>query len=218
MPIELPEMPATVAAALAQGLPKFAVAASPPSQDVAAAMLARPSITRSGRAISRSIESALAQGGAAGVGAHVFVMGLDELSQGKGPRQAKKARLWLQMLPAGEGGARAMAEVDQKAGKLTSVSEGAEVKALAKRIDGLAAGGARSAARQELSLIRVPALHLTAVWLKGEGKGADDVVIPNDGPIAPLVPGQRYTLAEFQQVVKAMAAERIAKTGDEMGG
>jgi hypothetical protein len=44
------------------------------------------------------------------------------------------------------------------------------------------------------------------------------VVIPSDGPIAPLVPGQRYPLAEFMRVAGAMAAERLAKTGDEMGG
>jgi hypothetical protein len=216
MPIDLPQMPPAVAAALAQGLPRFAVAAAPPAEDVAAAMIAKPSITRSGRAMSRSIEAALAQGSAAGVGAPVVVMGLDELSKGRSPRQVK-AKLWAQMLPAGTGGERALAEVDQRAGKLTSVSEGTEVKALARRLDGLSSASTRSAARQELALIRVPALHLTALWLKGEG-AADDIVIPNDGPIAPLVPGKRYTLAEFQAVVQAMAAERIAKTGDDMGG
>lgn len=216
MPIDLPEMPPAVAAALAAGLPKFAVAAAPPAEDVAAAMIAKPSITRSGRAMSRSIEAALDQGSAAGVGAPVVVMGLDELSKGRSPRQVKP-RLWAQMLPAGASGERALAEVDQRAGKLTSVSEGTEVKALARRLDRLASATTRSAARQELALIRVPALHLTAVWLKGES-AADDIVIPNDGPIAPLVPGRRYTLAEFQAVVKAMAAERIGKTGDDMGG
>lgn len=219
MPIEMPDMPPAVAAALASGLPRFAVAASPPAENVAAAMVARPSITRSGRTIARSIEAALAQGGAAGVGAPMVVMGLDELAQGKSPRQAKAA-LWLQLLPAVQGGQRAMAEVDQKAGKLTSVSEGPEVKALARQIDKLNTAASRSAstARQELALISVPALHLTAVWLKGGAGEADDVVIPNEGPIAPLVPGQRYPLAEFQKLVKAIAADRIAKTGDDMGG
>ena len=216
MPIDLPEMPPAVAAALTAGLPRFAVAAAPPAEDVAAAMIAKPSITRSGRAMSRSIEAALDQGSAAGVGAPVVVMGLDELSKGRSPRQVKP-RLWAQLLPAGASGERALAEVDQRAGKLTSVSEGTEVKALARRLDGLASATTRSAARQELALIRVPALHLTAVWLKAES-AADDIVIPNDGPIAPLVPGRRYTLAEFQAVVKAMAAERIAKTGDDTGG
>jgi len=217
MPIEMPAMPAAVAAALAKGLPKFAVAASPPSEKVAAALVPRPSIARSSRTIARSIEAALAEGAAAGVGAPVFVMGLDDLSQSKSPRQ-QKARLWAQLLPQGADGAHAMAEVDQRAGKLTAVSEGAEVRSLARRIGGLASEkGSRSAARQELSIIRVPALHLTALWLKGES-AADDVVIPNDGPIAPLVPGKRYSLAQFQEVAKAMAVERIAKTGEEMGG
>ncbi len=219
MPIEMPVMPAAVAAALASGLPRFTVAASPPAEKVAAAMVARPSITRSGRTISRSIEAALAQGGAAGVGAPMVVLGLDDLAKGMSPRQAK-ARLWLQLLPAGEGGESTLAEVDQKSGKLTSVSDGAEVKALSRQIDKLNKPASRSAStpRQELALISVPALHLTAVWLKGGGTGADDVVIPNDGPIAPLVPGQRYALAEFQKIVKDIAAERIAKTNGDMGG
>ncbi len=220
MPIEMPEMPPAVAAALASGLPRFAVAASPPAENVTAAMLARPSVTRSGRTIARSIETALAQGGAAGVGAPMVVLGLDDLAKGKSPRQSA-ARLWLQLLPAGDTGQRALAEVDQTSGKLTSVSEGAEVKALSKQIDKLSSAASRSAssARQELALISVPALHLTAVWLKGDpANGSDDVVIPNDGPIAPLVPGQRYPLADFQKQVKAMAADRMAKTKGDMGG
>ncbi|MBP6900472.1 MAG: hypothetical protein KBC73_10310 [Burkholderiaceae bacterium] len=220
MPIEMPDMPAAVAKALSSGLPRFAVAASPAADNTAAARVARPSITRSGRAISRSIEAAIAQGGTAGVGAPMVVLGLDELAAGKDPRQGRP-RLWLQLLPAVEGGHRAMAEVDQQSGKLTAVSEGAEVKALAKRIDALAKPSrsrAAGGARQELGLISVPALHLTALWLKGDAGSADDVVIPSDGPIAPLVPGQRYTLAEFQALCKTMAAERIRKTGDDMGG
>jgi hypothetical protein len=221
MPIEMPEMPAAVAQALASGLPRFAVAASPPAQDVAAAMVARPSVTRGGRVIARSIEAALAEGGAAGIGAPMVVMGLDDLAAGKGPAQGK-ARLWVQLLPAAVGGQRAMAEIDQQAGRLTAVTEGAEVKALAKRLDALArpsrrSGGAAATAPQELGLISIPALHLTAVWLKAKA-GGEDEVIPNDGPIAPLVPGQRYKLAEFQKIAKAMAAERIRKTQGDMGG
>lgn len=221
MPIEMPAMPAAVAQALASGLPRFAVAASPPAQDMAAAMVARPSVTRGGRAIARSIEAALAEGGASGIGAPMVVMGLDELAAGKAPGRGP-ARLWVQLLPAVEGGQRAMAEIDQQAGRLTSITEGAEVKALGRRIDALAkpatrSGAAASTARQELGLISIPALHLTAVWLKSDS-GTEDIVIPNDGPIAPLVPGQRYPLAEFQKIVRVMAQDCISKTKDDMGG
>ena len=217
MPIEIPEMPSKIAEALAAGLRKFAVAASPASPDAAGPLVARPSIARSGRVISRSIEAALAPGAPPGVGASMVVLGLDEIVKGN-PLRKSKAKLWLQLLPAGEGGDAAMAEVDQAKAKLTSIAEGPEVKALAKRINGIAAQRTRSPVRQELTLIRVPALHLTAIWLKGTEDEADDVVIPNDGPIAPLVPGQRYPLGEFQRIVAAMAAERLAKTKDDMGG
>lgn len=218
MPIEMPEMPAAVAAALSNGLPRFAVAATPPAERVAATLVARPSLSRGGKTIARSVEAALAQGAAAGVGAPVVVMGLKELSEGQSPRKVA-AGLWVQWLPAVERGKRAMAEVDQRTGRLTAVIEGAEVKSLARRVESLGSARKPTAARQVLSVIRVPALHLNAVWLQGDAaSGADDVVIPDDGPIAPLVPGQRYSLAEFQKVVKDMATARLANTRDDMGG
>ncbi|MEJ8852846.1 hypothetical protein [Variovorax rhizosphaerae] len=218
MPIEIPDMPPAIAKALQTGLRKFAVPASPASPDATAPSSVKPSIARNSRVISRSIEAALAADKPGGVGASTIVLGLDELVASSSLRKAK-AKLWVQLLPAGESGESAMAEVDKAAAKLTSIAEGPEVKALAKRINGLAAQQTRSPVRQELTLIRVPALHLTAIWLKGAaGEAADDVVIPNDGPIAPLVPGQRYALAEFQGIVAAMAAERLAKTTDDMGG
>jgi hypothetical protein len=218
MPIEMPEMPAAVAAALTTGLPKFAVAASPPAENVVAALVALPSITRGGKAIARSIEAALVQGATVGMGAPVVVMGLKELSEGQSPRKAI-AGLWVQWLPAVERGKRVMAEINQRTGHLTAVLEGAEVKSLARRVESLGSERKPTTARQVLSVIRVPALHLNAVWLQGEpASGSDDVVIPDDGPIAPLVPGQRYSLAEFQAVVKGMAAARLASTRDDMGG
>ena len=218
MSIEMPEMPPDVASALNAGLLRFAVAASAPSQAAGSAFVVKPSISRGARTIARSIEGALAPGSTAGVGAPMVVLGLDELAAGTPLRQSK-ANLWVQLFPATEGGARAIAEVDQGAARLTSICEGPQVKALAKRIGDLANAPALSAARQELTLIRVPALHLTAIWLRSDDdNGADDVLIPNDGPIAPLVPGQRYPLAEFQRIVAAMAAERLSKTTVHMGG
>ena len=68
-------------------------------------------------------------------------------------------------------------------------------------------------------MIRVPALHLTALWLKGAARKADDIVIPNEGPIAPLVPGRtRYKLAEFQAIVRKMAEERLEMVAPKSAG
>lgn len=222
MPISLPPMPPAVSAALAKGLPRFAVAASAHTPDAAAKPSTRPSMARAARTISRSVTAALAPGADPGLGAPVTVLGLDDLADGKSPRKTK-ASLWVQLLPA-QGADRAMAEVDQKKGQLTAVSQGPEVKDLARRISALTSARPRARAAvaadvpQELSLIRVPALHLTALWIKGAAGEAGDVVIPSDGPIAPLVPGQRYPLAEFLRIAGQMAAGRLAKTGDEMGG
>ena len=218
MPIDMPAMPPHVATALATGLARFAVAASPPSPGAGSPFVVRPSIARGAKAMSQSIEAALAPGGPGGAGAPVRVLGLSDLAAGTPLRQAP-ASLWLQLLPANPDGTRAMAEVDQGLAKLTAVSEGPEVKKLAERIGDVTAAPPRTLARQELTLIRVPALHLTAIWLKGDdGNDADDVVIPSDGPIEPLVLGRHYPLAEFQRIAGAMAAERLAKTKNDMGG
>ena len=72
--------------------------------------------------------------------------------------------------------------------------------------------------KRELAMIRVPALHLTALWLKGAARKADDIVIPNEGPIAPLVPGTRYQLAEFQAIVRKMAEERLEMVAPKSAG
>lgn len=217
MPIELTPIPPSVASALAEGLPKFAVAATSSDEGESTLRSMRPAIARGSRTISRSIAAALASDGLAGIGAPVTVLGLTDLAGDVALRRTKP-KLWVQLLPAAERGKRAMAEVDQTSNRLAAVLEGPEVQSLARRIEGLAVSGGQPSARQELALISVPALHLTAVWLKGASGDADDVVIPNDGPIAPLVPGQRYPLAEFQRIAKAMASDRLAKTGDAMGG
>jgi len=145
------------------------------------------------------------------------VMGLDQLAADKDPRALTPA-VWAQLLPAGADGGRAIAEVDPKAGKLAAVTEGPAVRSLAKRMERAASTESAGGPAQELSLIRIPALHLEAVWLKGAAGEADDVVIPNDGPIAPLKPGQRYGLAEFRAIVKEMAAKTLAHGGDDIGG
>lgn len=217
MPIELPEIPSAVLRALNQDLPKFAVAASRSSSEAAPASVVRPSITRAARTLSQSLQASLAQGAATEVGAPVTVLRLDELAAGKPLRQVKP-RLWAQVLSANDSGHRAIAEIDQLAGTVTAVVEGPEVRALARRLVSLDNTATRSPVSRKLALIRVPALHLTALWLQGGAGEADDVVIPNDGPIAPLVPGRHYSLDEFQTVARAMAAQRLANTGDAMGG
>jgi hypothetical protein len=215
MPIKMPEMPAAVRAALKKDLPKFATAAGRPTGEAGAGS-ARPSITRRSRGMAHSLEAALAEGGTAGVGAPVTVLGLDQLAKGTSPRRVN-ASLWAQLLPAGTKGERALAEVDLKKKRLASVAEGGEVKALARRVDRLAKADAGRGPAQELAMILVPALHLVAVWLKGTNE-QDDVVIPSDGPISPLEPGKRYGMSEFQAIVKTMAEQRIRATGDAEGG
>ena len=149
--------------------------------------------------------------------AQVHVMGLTDLAARKSPRNVP-ATLWTHFLSEGSDGAHAVADVDARSFAFTSISEGPAVQEVSRRIAGLVASEASSAKASELAMIRVPALHLSALWLKAAGGEADDVVIPNEGPIAPLVPGRRYALAEFQEIVAQMAEDRLRMERGDSGG
>ena len=69
----------------------------------------------------------------------------------------------------------------------------------------------------ELAVIRVPALYLTAVWLKGKG-GAADVIIPSESPMSPLTAGKRYSPEEFTAALKPAAEQRLRETDPRKGG
>lgn len=147
----------------------------------------------------------------------VHVMGLTDLAARKSPRKVP-ATIWTHFLSDGPDAAHAIADVDARNFAFTSISEGPVVQEMSRRISGLMASEAKSAKASELAMIRVPALHLSAIWLKAAAGEADDVVIPNEGPIAPLVPGKRYPLAEFQTIVAQMAEERLRMAKGDSGG
>ncbi len=151
------------------------------------------------------------------VSAPVVIAGLDTLAAGRSPRSLEP-RLWANVLHDSAHLAVAIADVDAHDFKFTAVSEGDSVSALGRTLRQLRAGEADSPVQRELAMIRVPALHLTAVWLKGTTSPDDDVVIPNPGPIAPLVAGKRYTMAEFMAVVTPMAADRLRQVQPTSGG
>ncbi|QMW21899.1 hypothetical protein [Sandaracinobacteroides saxicola] len=233
MPLILQEPPAQALAAIDAAVPKLTRLA-PVQPDSGPAVVANPRVELRGAAIARGVtafararatgifrdraraEVAVRASAATPVAAPVHVLGLDELSRG-GDLRASRPKLWTHFLNDGEDRPAAVADVDAANFRFASVEEGASVVSLGGRVRALASEEANAPDR-ELAMIRVPALHLTAIWLKGRAGPQDDVVIPNDGPIAPLEPGRRYALQEFMDIVKPMAAARIAMTTGDLGG
>ena len=218
MPVIMQQAPAATVAALDEALARFATQTVRPAEaaESAPAISVRPTIVARSPAIAAGIRAWTMRPAAAArpPAAPVVVMGLDELAQGKSPRAAKPA-MWAQFL---EAEAPAIADVDASTNRFLALSEGPAIAAMRKTIADVQAREGSEAASRELSMIRVPALHLSAVWLKGQAGEADDIVIPNPGPIAPLEAGKRYSLAEFQRITREMAADRLRQAGPETGG
>jgi hypothetical protein len=208
------------------------IIADAPPQAVAAIEAALPRLTRAvegtdGRAlragvvlrgpdIARGLGRLSTRAGiATPIAAPVHVVGLDRLAAG-GDLPRGEPQLWSQILDADDAPGVALADVDARTWRFAAVAEGQGVRALASSITALRAEG--GGPDRDLALLRIPALHLTAVWLKGRAGPSDDVIIPNAGPIAPLEPGKRYTLTEFLAITRAMAADRLAMSRGDNGG
>ena len=151
------------------------------------------------------------------ISAPVHVLGLDQLATGADVAKTKP-KLWTHLLH-GEAGAAPIAEADLDATNhgFAALTEGDPITALGKRIRALESESLKSDQDYDLAMIRVPALSLTAVWMKGRG-GAPDVVIPNESPQSPLTAGKRYTLAEFIAALRPLAQALLAQDAGELGG
>jgi hypothetical protein len=151
------------------------------------------------------------------ISAPVHVLGLDQLAKGEDVKKSP-VKLWTHLLH-GEGGPAPIAEADLDASNhgFAALTEGDPITALGKRIRALEAEGKSSDKDYDLAMIRVPALSLTAVWMKGRG-GAPDVIIPNESPQSPLTAGKRYTVAEFNAALRPIAQALLAQDNDDLGG
>ena len=151
------------------------------------------------------------------VPAPVHVVGLDALAAGGDARQAPLA-VWTYLLHDGGNAVPAsLADIDAQTMKLAAVTEGDHVRALGANMRAAEAGAADGGQDYDVAVIRVPALYLSAVWLKGRG-GAADVIIPGASPKSPLTAGQRYSPDEFNTALKAVAAKELQETDPKKGG
>lgn len=151
------------------------------------------------------------------ISAPVHVLGLDQLAKGADLKKTP-VKLWTHLLH-GEAGPAPIAEADLDAKNhgFAALTEGEPITALGRRIRALESESLKGGDDYDLAMIRVPALSLTAVWLKGRG-GAPDVVIPNESPQSPLTAGKRYSLAEFNAALKPIAQALMAQDDGDLGG
>lgn len=155
----------------------------------------------------------LAAGGRAAVSAAVphpvFDLHLDELVAGAGLERVHPAG-WRYLIMEG-GRAVAAAEVDtDTGGNATAVSVVNTGPFVAATREGIQQAEALPDVQQgafDLTLLRVAALYVIALWLKNS-QGGDDIIIPL--PPAPpyLTPGQTYRPEEFLQRLRDAARQR----------
>jgi hypothetical protein len=149
--------------------------------------------------------------------APVHVIGLSDLSANR-EIATSQPRLWAHLLDDSAGsGASVIADVDAQQNRFMSISEGAAVSSLGRRIGSAVTQMAQANEEYDLALIRVPALSLSAVWLRGR-RGQPDIVIPDDSPKSPLTAGRHYTLDEFKAALKPVADQLLRETDPLKGG
>ncbi len=179
-----------------------------------------PAIAAALTRMNRAQDSASPGQGAAPPGdvpvpAPVHVVGLDTLAAGADVRQAPIA-LWSYLLHGGGGEPpAALADVDAKTLQLAAITEGDAVRSIGTNIR--AAQSESGNADYDLSVIRVPALYLSAVWMKGRN-GAADIIIPGDSPKSPLLAGKHYSADEFTAALKEVAERELQQTQPLSGG
>lgn len=217
MPIHFAEPPASAVSALENAIPRILARAS--------VSVAAPSISAAANAFALRRDAATAQINPARVPpvavprpitAPVHVLGLDQIAA-RADLHAAPVKLWAHMLHEDDGAPTTLADTDAVTQKFAAITEGTPVKALGAQIRKVEAETRTSTTDYDLTLLRVPALYLDAVWLKGRN-GAPDVVIPNESPMSPLTPGQHYTVEQFTAALKPVADRLLRETDPRKGG
>lgn len=218
MALHFQQPPASSVEALHAALPRIASRASmtTTAPDISAAVGAllrrRPLGPNSGPATTDDDDA-----GGDPISAPVHIVGLDQLSA-KANLAKTPVKLWSHLLHAdGVDAPVAVADIDLKSRKFQAITEGAQITALGRQVRAAENDVKTSGKDYDLAMIRIPAMYLTALWLKGR-KGAADVVIPNESPMSPLTPGKHYSLEEFNAALKPVADRMLAETGADTGG
>jgi hypothetical protein len=200
MPITFSKPPAAMAANLAAALPRLAGSATLEAR--------APAITRAAARLATGdamrVAATLADVAVAdAVTTPVYVLGLEDLAAGR-ITEGAKLKLWAQILPTEAGAVSAEARASDA--RFSQMSNGISVGRFRNALTRMAA--APPADDGEVAELRIPALHISALWLKG-GRGGDRFEVL-DSPPGVLPVGRSYSAADLAAALKPHASSRLA--------
>jgi hypothetical protein len=148
----------------------------------------------------------------------VYVLGLGAVVAGP-DFSAAKLGLWTHFFPSAREGDSQVVAADVNADTLrfASLKEGPQVLAFYQQVKMLQQAPDIAPRSFELAQLRIPALHVKAVWLKDKA-GTNDVVIPIAPTDPALTPERRYSVPEFLAALRPAAESAMAQTDPLKGG
>jgi len=148
----------------------------------------------------------------------VYVLGLDAIVAGQDLSAAKLA-MWTHFFSAARDDDNQLvaADVNADTSRFASLKEGPQVHAFYRQVQALQQAPDIGLRSFELAQLRIPALHVKAVWLKDKG-GTSDVVIPIAPTDPALTAGRRYSVQELLAALRPAAESAIAHTDPLKGG
>jgi hypothetical protein len=150
----------------------------------------------------------------------VYTLGLSDLASATGNTLgAATLSVWRHTLTSENEVVTADVAVD-KAGtnyQFAAISSNPSAPAVQNEIAALSKSPDIAAASYEVSLLQIPALAVSAVWLHDPSGKAADILVPVAPVRSELVAGRRYTIAEFTSALKAPAAKILANDDPRKG-
>jgi hypothetical protein len=148
----------------------------------------------------------------------VYVLGLDAVVAGQGLSAAKLA-MWTHFFSSArdDDSQLVAADVNADTSRFASLKEGPQVRAFYRQVQALQQAPDIGSRSFELAQLRIPALHVKAVWLKDKG-GTSDILIPIAPTDPALTPGRRYSVQELLAALRPAAESAIAHTDPLKGG
>lgn len=200
MTITFAKPPAAMAGNLAAVMPRLAISTGIDAR--------APAISRAANRMAAGVAMTMATNldevaEAEALTTPVYTLGLDAIAAGR-IADGAKLKLWAQIVPTEAGAVSAEARASDA--KFAAMSNGISVGRFRNALTRMAA--APPAGDAEVAQLRVPALHLTLLWLKGKG-GVDSYEVV-DAPPGGLGVGQKLTAAELAKALKPLAAARMA--------
>lgn len=206
MSITFAEPPPAVLTALEAALPKLGRSAAIEARSPAIGRAARGFAGGAQLRIPRRLDQVA---NADAIATPVYVLGVDDLIRGKVVDGAKLA-LWSHILSSEAG--PVSAEVDANTARFAQISDSRAAARLRNRITMMATSDEGRQGEYQVAQLRVPALHLTLLWLKStDGK---DLFEPVEATGNDVQIGQHYTQEQLVAALRAPAAARAANGGE----